>query len=186
MTRQLIEKLAAEDLYQRRSKDPLIDLMLERLQLSFIGCSTIRIDTCQTGGDIAPNKLGVERAGKDVWVAKDVDITGCSIRDRGHVEEWHSLAGVDKAFCSIANLAVARLIDQDRRPELEIETGGHEEISVAQQKGQGGFGLGSHAWFSCTYTPVPEYPSGVERLAVVSCTEWSFGHVVERDCDITG
>jgi hypothetical protein len=52
-----------------------------------------------------------------------------------------TLAGVDEAGLAVADLAVPRLVDQHRRPQLEVEAGGDEEVGLFEHQGERGLRL---------------------------------------------
>ena len=68
----------------------------------------------------------------------DYAIAGLAACRVGHLQHRHALAGADEARLAIANRPVARLVDQRRGPELEIEAGGDEEIGFFEHQRERG------------------------------------------------
>jgi hypothetical protein len=77
----------------------------------------------------------------DVRVAVNVDVSGLAGRVLRHVHQGNPLAGIDVAGLAIPDLAVAGLVHQHRRPELQVEPGGDEEVGALEHQGVRGFRL---------------------------------------------
>ncbi len=99
------------------------------------------IDLAQTGGDVAGNDSDIDGRSLDVRVAVDVNITRRAIQGGRFLEQIDTLRRRHVADRAVADLAVARLVDQHRRPQLEIEPGADEEVGVAKHQGVGRFGF---------------------------------------------
>ena len=77
----------------------------------------------------------------DVRIAVGVDIAFRAAERGRHLEQMNAGVGRDVTGPALGDLAVAGAVEQRRHPELQIETGGDEQIGVAQDRHEAGLGL---------------------------------------------